>query len=59
MNTIKISWSIFYEYIDLHFKDNIDFDKEYNFYLNKLYEYIPQKCSMETCFKHLVKKFGN
>ncbi len=58
MNTIKISWSIFYEYIDLHFKDNIDFDKEYNFYLNKLYEYIPQKCSMETCFKHLVKKFG-
>ena len=30
MNTIKISWAIFYEYIDFHYKDNIDFGKEYN-----------------------------
>ena len=58
MNTIKISWAIFYEYIDFHYKDNIDFGKEYNSYLNKLHEYIPQKCSMENCFKYLVKKFG-
>ena len=57
MNTIKISWAIFYEYIDFHYKDNIDFGKEYNSYLNKLHEYIPQKCSMENCFKYLVKKF--
>ena len=56
MFTIKISWSILFNYIDSHYKDNINIEEEYNKYLNKLYEYIPKNFSMSQCFNHLVDK---
>ena len=58
METIKISWSIFYGYIEWHYKDNINISELYNSYLQKLYEFFPKNCSMERCFNHLVAKLG-